>query len=337
MFIISCSLLALLPVALLVVLEAENGTTPYEASLLGNVTINLAENEIDNSHETETENAVVDDVRSMITETSRPGITLAQPPPRSPNNKASAWGPFFEDGAEPQNVTAKLGTTVLLDCKIGLLYDKTVSWVRRKGDIMHILTVGRTTYSADQRIELNFRYPNNWRLQITSVTRRDDGLYECQIATHPTTVKKIFLKVLAPEVQILDEKGRPVSERYYKAGSMVRVSCVAKQAEGNPADSIVWSTRGKLLSTGITTNSNSSPGEIVSHMKISKAQKHHSGLYTCTVDQLASASVTIHILNGELPAAIHGGCSNTMVSCLITICLLTLCSLMVTNYHMPRR
>lgn len=103
----------------------ENGTTtPYETSLLGNVTINLAENEIDNSHETETENA--DGAPILITETSRPGITLAQPP-RSANNKASGWGPFFEDGAEPHNVTAKLGTTVLLDCKIGLLYDKTVS------------------------------------------------------------------------------------------------------------------------------------------------------------------------------------------------------------------
>lgn len=56
----------------------------------------------------------------------------------------------------------------------------------------------------------------------------------------------------APEVAIYDEKGRPaVGERYYKAGSTVRLSCVAKQAEGNLADSIVWS-RGKLLSSGIT-------------------------------------------------------------------------------------
>lgn len=99
--------------------------------LSSNVTINLAENEIDNSHETETENVDVVDENvghtSVITEaTSRPGITLPQPP-RSPHNKASAWGPFFEEGSEPHNMTAKLGTTVLLDCKIGLLYDKTVS------------------------------------------------------------------------------------------------------------------------------------------------------------------------------------------------------------------
>lgn len=105
------------------ILFKENGTTPYDASLLGNVTINMAENEIDNGHETATENAV-DDARRTITETSRRAftVTLAQP-----SDKASVWGPFFEDGTEPHNVTAKLGMTVELDCKIGLLYDKTVS------------------------------------------------------------------------------------------------------------------------------------------------------------------------------------------------------------------
>lgn len=74
----------------------------------------------------ETESMDAKDGPSLITESVRSGITLVQPP-RLPNNQVSAWGPFFEDGFEPHNVTAKLGTTVLLDCKIGLLYDKTVS------------------------------------------------------------------------------------------------------------------------------------------------------------------------------------------------------------------
>lgn len=38
----------------------------------------------------------------------------------------SKWSPLFEDGPGPDNVTARIGSTVQLNCKIQLLYDKTV-------------------------------------------------------------------------------------------------------------------------------------------------------------------------------------------------------------------
>lgn len=47
----------------------------------------------------------------------------------------SKWSPLFEDGPGPFNVTARIGSTVQLDCKIQLLYDKTVC----KSHIIHLM------------------------------------------------------------------------------------------------------------------------------------------------------------------------------------------------------
>ncbi|KYM81677.1 hypothetical protein ALC53_07839 [Atta colombica] len=105
------------------------------------------------------------------------------------------FGPYFEDGDREINVTARIGSTVLLDCKIGMLGDKKVTWLQHNKDFFRLLTVGRTPYSNDQRISLNFRYPSNWRLQILYANPRDSGLYQCQVATHPPLVKKINVVV----------------------------------------------------------------------------------------------------------------------------------------------
>ncbi|XP_077299439.1 defective proboscis extension response 18 [Arctopsyche grandis] len=144
------------------------------------------------------------------------------------------WGPYFD---EPEGdsgilyVRAHLASEALLNCRVGMLRDKTVMWLKRTADKVQILlTVGLTTYSGDTRIAVKFQYPNNWRLSINPVQKEDAGLYMCQISTHPPRVLLTNVTVLAPILKIVDEQGHEVRDRYYKAGSSIELSCRVSRA-----------------------------------------------------------------------------------------------------------
>lgn len=224
------------------------------------------------------------------------------------------FGPYFEDGDREMNVTTRIGSTVLLDCKIGMLGDKKVTWLQHSKDSFRLLTVGRTPYSNDQRISLNFRYPSNWRLQILYANPRDSGLYQCQVATHPPLVKKINVVVTAPSLTISDDSGRIVSkERHLKAGSVLRLRCEARDVLESLNESVVWTRGDETLSEDISENRTTeiSAGKeilvIVSTLIVERASPRHAGNYSCMVPGKAKTTVAVHVLNGELPAAVHDG------------------------------
>lgn len=81
---------------------------------------------------------------------------------------------------------------------------------------LQLLTVGTNTFVADLRYSVDFQFPNNFRLLIQNVTKRDEGIYECQvcgissltaldiifnatslkqISTHPPKVIQFYLHV----------------------------------------------------------------------------------------------------------------------------------------------
>nr|KAF7425382.1 hypothetical protein H0235_007820 [Vespula pensylvanica] len=75
------------------------------------------------------------------------------------------------------------------------LFEQRVSWVRRRGEDFHLLTIGLDTYASDSRFSLEFEGPNDWRLQLKSATERDAGLYECQVSVHPPLIRTVHLSV----------------------------------------------------------------------------------------------------------------------------------------------
>ena len=71
-----------------------------------------------------------------------------------------------------------------------------VSWFRRDGSRLDILTVGRDSFSLDARYSVAFERPDNWRLRVRPALRRDNGSYLCQVSTHPPIILVTHLKII---------------------------------------------------------------------------------------------------------------------------------------------
>ena len=62
---------------------------------------------------------------------------------------------------------------------------------------LHLLTVGRYTYTSDQRFSAHHvPLTHFWQLRINNVTYADAGRYECQISTTPPKGHQIDLRVV---------------------------------------------------------------------------------------------------------------------------------------------
>ncbi|CAG9834556.1 unnamed protein product [Diabrotica balteata] len=70
-----------------------------------------------------------------------------------------------------------------------------VSWIRHRD--LHLLTVGRFTYTSDQRfVSIHNPMTEDWTLQVRYPQRRDSGVYECQVGTTPPMGHTMVLSVV---------------------------------------------------------------------------------------------------------------------------------------------
>ncbi|XP_069988599.1 uncharacterized protein [Penaeus vannamei] len=107
--------------------------------------------------------------------------------------KVSATEPYI-DPATPIKVKAYAGITAILPCIVNNLGQRSVSWVRHRD--IHVLTVGRFTFTNDERFEAHHEDGSNeWLLKLRFPTTNDSGTYECQINTKPTRTQLISLDV----------------------------------------------------------------------------------------------------------------------------------------------
>ncbi|XP_061719679.1 uncharacterized protein LOC133526867 [Cydia pomonella] len=241
------------------------------------------------------------------------------------------YGPTFEDVPDGNvtKITVQLGEDAHLNCRISLLQDKTVSWVRRRGrdEMPELLTVGAVTYAADDRVSVAKRYPGNWRLLIREVKPADEGVYECQISTHPPRVSRTYLHINTPQVWVVDEAGNPLLEKFYEAESTLALVCRARHVETPTV--LTWLHEGRALNAdttrgGISVKTEQVPGGADSLLRLARVNSSDAGNYTCAVRGARPHTVSVHVLNESL-AELHAGSAHHPVSATtITIALITL-------------
>ncbi|XP_036673980.3 uncharacterized protein dpr9 isoform X4 [Drosophila suzukii] len=214
-------------------------------------------------------------------------------------------GPYF-DKAFSKNVTALLGKTAYLNCRVKNLGNKTmllqVSWVRHRD--IHLLTVGRYTYTSDQRFRaIHQPQTEDWMLQIKYPQHRDSGIYECQVSTTPHMSHYIHLNVVEPSTEII---GAP--DLYIESGSTINLTCIIQNSPEPPAY-IFWNHNNAIINydsprggVSVVTNKGDTT---TSFLLIKSARPSDSGHYQCNPSNAKPKSVTVHVLNGEFPAAMQ--------------------------------
>ncbi|KAM8703776.1 hypothetical protein ACLKA7_008412 [Drosophila subpalustris] len=273
----------------------------------GSVTTDISSSSSSSSSSKSNANSMTTTTATSIPSSSlHKGNTIASPVSASGINRNSIdliedsrnAGPYFDKGAS-KNVTALLGKTAYLNCRVKNLGNKTmllqVSWVRHRD--IHLLTVGRYTYTSDQRFRaIHQPQTEDWMLQIKYPQHRDSGIYECQVSTTPHMSHYIQLTVVEPSTEII---GAP--DLYIESGSTINLTCVILNSPEPPAY-IFWNHNNAIINYdsprgGVSVVTNK--GETTtSFLLIKSARPSDSGHYQCNPSNAKPKSVTVHVLNG---------------------------------------
>lgn len=108
---------------------------------------------------------------------------------------------------------------------------------------------------------------------------------------------RYLLDILVPKIEILGDR-----DMYVKTGSTVAIRCMIKQSLEGPfyvfwyheGDRVLNYQQGK-----IDIQTKRIDHDTVSSLVIRNARREDSGNYTCSPSNLDSASVQLHVLNGE--------------------------------------
>lgn len=226
-------------------------------------------------------------------------------------------GPNFDTDL-PQDVSGVVGQTAYLTCRVFDRTNSTVSWIRHSD--LHILTVGRYTYTADNRYQSIYNpTTDEWILQIKYLQSRDSGMYECQVSTQPVRSFFVRLNILdespsklyeEPSYPQLNEQKVAAaeimggSEVHVEKGSTLNLTCVVRNAREKP-HYLLWYHKNETIDytsprggISVVNSENSSP-EITSTLLLYQVGENDSGPYSCRPSNTEVAVTMVYVIRDE--------------------------------------
>ncbi|KAH8292613.1 hypothetical protein KR054_006464 [Drosophila jambulina] len=223
------------------------------------------------------------------------------------NDLANPDRPFFDD-ISPRNVSAVVDEIAILRCRVKNKGNRTVSWMRKRD--LHILTTNIYTYTGDQRFSvIHPPSSEDWDLKIDYAQPRDSGVYECQVNTEPKINLAVFLEITVLNFLSLQAARAKIlgsTEIHVKRDSTIALAC----SVNTHASSVLWYHGSSVvdfdsLRGGISLETEKTDIGTTSRLMLTRASLKDSGNYTCVPNGAIPASVRVHVLTGEQPAAMQ--------------------------------
>ncbi|XP_018799538.1 PREDICTED: uncharacterized protein LOC108975488 isoform X2 [Bactrocera latifrons] len=235
--------------------------------------------------------------------------------------------PYFDD-ISPRNVSTVADEPAILKCRVRNKGNRTVSWMRKRD--LHILTTNIYTYTGDQRFSvLHPPGGDDWDLRIDYAQKRDSGIYECQVNTEPKINLAVSLEVNAARAKILGS-----TEIHVKRDSTIALAC----SVNIHASSVAWYHGASVVDFdsqrgGISLETEKTDVGTTSRLMLTRASLRDSGNYTCVPTGAIPASVRVHVLMGEQPAAMQTSRSNIVLQARVYLTIATSCIITIVYWY----
>lgn len=220
--------------------------------------------------------------------------------------------PSFEGDltSEETTIDADTGSTVMFECRVTALRDKTVSWLRVSEDEnLELLTVDLDTHTADARYRVDLA-GENWKLALSEAKVQDSGVYCCHVSTHPPMLRRFRLIVHPPSIKMS-------KEAFLETGETLSLKCAVMHLHpgdtvpelhwyrGNSTVSLDEVRGGVLIETDHLT--------LTSHLQVARLKVEDAGNYTCALKSPIQmrAVARVHVLQGSSLAELQSGVKTT--------------------------